>query len=93
MQNAFPTLGSAVLYLNGFHYGKHLDRLNFLARLKPEWVMSVANNMWEHRNDDDFYADLLDWAIPDIYAQTFNEQVTGSRLIDAEEAIRKGQVH
>ena len=80
MQNAFPTLGAAVLYLNGFHYGKHLDRLNYLSRYNPDWVMSVANNMWESRNDDlvgekstiDFYADMLDWAIPDVYTRTLN---------------------
>ena len=68
----FPTLGAAVLYLNGFHYGKHLDRLNYLSRFKPDWVMSVANTMWENRNEGDFYADLLDWAIPDVYTRTLN---------------------
>ena len=76
MDNQFPTIGAAVQYLNGFHHGKHLHRLNTLARLNPEWVTTVANNMWEHRNDDDFYADLLDWAIPDVFTRTLNEQAT-----------------
>ena len=79
-QSAFPTLGAAVLYLNGFHHGKHLDRLNYLSRHKPDWVMRVANNMWNTRNDEvvgekstlDFYADVLDWAIPDVFTRVLN---------------------
>ena len=80
MENAFPTIGAAVQYLNGFHHGKHLDRLNTLARLNPEWVTTVANNMWETRDDElvgeeprsEFYANMLDWAIPDVYTRTLN---------------------
>ena len=80
MENAFPTLGAAVLYLNGFNHGKHSDRLNYLSRYNPDWVMSVANNMWETRDDElvgeeprsEFYANMLDWAIPDVYTRTLN---------------------
>ena len=77
MQNAFPTIGAAVLYLNGFHHGKHLGRLNYLSRHQPDWVMSVANNMWRTR-DTEFakdYPDLLAFGIKEVYVQTFNEQV------------------
>jgi len=82
MQNAFPTLGSAVLYLNGFHYGKHLHRLNYLSRLKPEWVMSIANSMWEFRDTDmaKDYPDLLAFSIKEAYVQTFNEQVDAKQV-------------
>ena len=77
MQNAFPTLGAAVLYLNGFHHGKHLDRLNYLSRLTPMWVMSIANKMWETRHEDiaKDYPDLLAFSIKELYVKTFNEQV------------------
>lgn len=86
MQNAFPTIGAAVLYLNGFNHGKHLKRLNYLSRHKSDWVMETANRMWHHRNDDpigkgegaqpirQFCAELLDWYLPDLYAETRNEQ-------------------
>ena len=77
MKNAFPTLGAAVLYLNGFHHGKHLDRLNYLSRHQPDWVMSIANNMWRTRDTNvakDF-PDLLAWSIKEVYVKTFNENV------------------
>ena len=77
MQNAFPTIGAAVLYLNGFHHGKYLGRLNYLARLTPMWVMSLAENMWESRHEDvaKDYPDLLAWSIKELYVKTFNEQI------------------
>jgi hypothetical protein len=77
MQNAFPTLGAAVLYLNGFHHGKHLDRLNYLSRLTPMWVMSIATTMWESRDEAiaEDYPDLLAFSIKELYVKTFNEQV------------------
>jgi hypothetical protein len=77
MQNAFPTLGAAVLYLNSFHHGKHKGRLNYLSRHQPEWVMSVANNMWRTRDTrvaKDF-PDLLAWSIKELYVKTFNDQI------------------
>ena len=86
MQNAFPTLGAAVLYLNGFHHGKHLRRLNYLAKYKPDWVMEAANVAWNCRNRGpignqsrrEFYALLLDWRLPDLYAEVWNEQADKS---------------
>ena len=65
MPNAFPTLGAAVLYLNGFHHGKHLGRLNYLSRHQPDWVMSIATNMWQTRDTDlaKEYAPALAFAI------------------------------
>ena len=82
MQNAFPTIGAAVLYLNGFHHGKHLDRLNYLSRLKPEWVMSLSTKMWEFRDTDmaKDYPDLLAFSIKEAYVQTFNEQVDAKQV-------------
>jgi len=82
MQNAFPTLGAAVLYLNGFHYGKHLGRLNYLSRHNPEWVMSVATTMWESRDEAiaKDYPDLLAFSIKELYVKTFNEQVDAKQV-------------
>ena len=80
MQNAFPTLGAAVLYLNGFHHGKHLDRLNYLSRHKPDWVMSIATTMWSGRDTDlaKDYPEALAFALKEAYVQTFNEQADKS---------------
>ena len=80
MNNHFPTLGAAVQYLNGFHHGKHLNRLNYLSRHQPKWVLSVANNMWKTR-DTEFaadYPDLLAFAIKEVFVKTFNEQADKS---------------
>ena len=80
MDNHFPTLGAAVQYLNGFHHGEHLQRLNYLSRHQPDWVMSVANNMWKTR-DSEFakdYPDLLAFAIKEVFVKTFNEQADKS---------------
>jgi hypothetical protein len=58
-----------VLYLNGFHHGKHLNRLNFLARTEPKWVMRVANIVWSNRDKgytpmfSEHSADLLTFGI------------------------------
>ena len=95
MQNAFPTLGAAVLYINGFNHGKHLGRLNYLAKYKPDWVMTVANNMWESRNDEvgkgpdaqpmrEFCAELLDYFLPGFYADAWNEQAKAKANAEAE---------
>ncbi len=43
----------------------------------------VANNMWKHRDNNDFYADLLNWAIPDVFTRALNEQATDKSLDDA----------
>ena len=75
--NTFPTLGAAVLYLNGFHHGKYLGRLNFLARVNPEWVMTTAQGMHDHKpimeHDRHPYATMLDIAICDRFAEAYNE--------------------
>ena len=73
----FPTIGSAVLYLNSFHQGKHLDRLNYLSRHQSWWITSAANNIWESRHEDiaKDYPDLLAFSIKELYVMTFNEQV------------------
>jgi len=75
--NTFPTLGAAVLYLNGFHYGKHLNRLNFLARTNPDWVMTTAQGMYDHKpimeHDRPTYATMLGTAIDLRYCEAYNE--------------------
>jgi len=82
MQNAFPTIGAAVLYLNGFHHGKYLGRLNYLSRHQPDWVMSVATKMWESRDENiaKDYPDLLAFSIKELYVKTFNEQVDAKQV-------------
>ena len=79
MQNAFPTLGAAVLYLNSFHHGKHLGRLNYLSRTNPDWLMGTARGMHDHKaiigHDRDTYVTMLGIAINDRYVKTFNEQI------------------
>ena len=92
MDNQFPTLGAAVLYLNGFNHGKHLRRLNYLSHHKSDWVMMVANNMWKARNDGpvgkqpirEFCAELLDWYLPEFYAETWNEVSIAKAKAEAE---------
>ena len=74
---SFPTLGAAVLYLNGFHHGKHLGRLNFLARTNPDWVMTTAQGMHDHtpimEHDRHTYVTMLGVAINDRYTAAHNE--------------------
>lgn len=44
MDNFFgQPVGRAVLYLNDFHFGKHLDDLNRCARLVPKDVKGMAS--------------------------------------------------
>ena len=74
MQNAFPTLGAAVLYLNGFHHGKHLDRLNYLSRHHAWWITSTADNLWRHRDTESAkdHADLLAFGLNELYVMSVN---------------------
>ena len=74
MSNTFPTLGAAVLYVNGFHHGKYLNKLNFIARHNPDWVMGTANGLWLTR--DTLPADpaaLLAFGIEQTYVKHYNE--------------------
>jgi hypothetical protein len=73
----FPTLGAAVLYLNSFHHGSNRERLNFIAKHKPKWVMSIATSMWKGRDLDiaKDYPEALGFALKEVYVQTFNEQI------------------
>ena len=77
MDNTFPTIGAAVLYLNGFHHGEHLDRLNMLARVNPDWVRGTAQGLHDHtaimEHDRDTYATMLDIAIRNRFAKAYNE--------------------
>ena len=78
MQNSFPTLGAAVLYLNGFHHGKHLSQLNYLSLYNPEWVMTTAQAMYDHtlimEHDPNTYVTMLGFAIKDRYTAPHNEE-------------------
>lgn len=72
----FPTLGAAVLYLNSFHHGSNLERLNFIAKHEPEWIFGTANGLWLTR--ETLPADpsaLLSFSIKEKYVKTFNEQI------------------
>ena len=43
MTNFFgQPVGRSVLFLNGFHFGKHLDALNRCSRLVPDDTMGFA---------------------------------------------------
>ena len=69
----FPTIGSAVLYLNGFHYGEFLDRLNVVSRHDPEWVRNIADATmmfdWESEEEK---KRMLKWSIKEKYVTAIN---------------------
>ena len=66
MDNFFKRpVGAAVLFLNDFHFGKHLNDLNRCARLVPDDVKGMAT-MLSVTNDAEsagFAIDtLVEWA-------------------------------
>jgi len=69
----FPTIGSAVLYLNGFHYGEFLDRLNVVSRHDPEWIRNIADATmmfdWESEEEK---KRMLKWSIKEKYVIAVN---------------------
>ena len=74
MPKTFPTLGAAVLYINGFHDGKYLNKLNFIARHNPDWVMGTASGLWLTRDTlPADPADLLAFGIEHTYVKHYNE--------------------
>jgi hypothetical protein len=68
MDNFFKRpVGAAVLFLNDFHFGKHLNDLNRCARLVPEDVKGMAslvsNSTFMSDDAKDAVIDtLVEWA-------------------------------
>ena len=73
IESNFPTIGSAVLYLNGFHYGELLDRLNVVSRHDPEWIRNIADATmmfdWESEEEK---KRMLKWSIKEKYVTAVN---------------------
>ena len=73
MTTNFPTIGSAVLYLNGLHYGELLDRLNVVARHDPEWIRNIADIMmafdWENEEEKKL---MFKWSLKEKYVTAVN---------------------
>ena len=73
MTTNFPTIGSAVLYLNSLHYGEFLDRLNVVARHDPEWIRNIADIMMEF----DWHSEkekklMFKWSLKEKYVTAVN---------------------
>ena len=73
MTTNFPTIGSAVLYLNSLHYGEFLDRLNVVARHDPEWIRNIADIMMEF----DWHSEkekklMFKWSLKERYVTAIN---------------------
>ena len=72
-ESNFPTIGSAVLYLNGFHHGEFLDRLNVVARHDPEWIRNIADITmafdWENEDEKKL---MFKWTLKEKYVTAIN---------------------
>ena len=72
-ESNFPTIGSAVLYLNGWHHGEFLDRLNVVSRHDPEWIRNIADTMmmfdWE---DEETKRSMFKWSLKEKYVIAVN---------------------
>ena len=73
MTTNFPTIGSAVLYLNSLHYGEFLDRLNVVSRHDPEWIRNIADIMmaFDWQNDDEKKL-MFKWSLKEKYVTAVN---------------------
>ena len=73
MTTNFPTIGSAVLYLNSLHYGEFLDRLNVVSRHDPEWIRNIADIMmafdWENEDEKKL---MVKWTLKEKYVTAVN---------------------
>ena len=73
MTTNFPTIGSAVLYLNSLHYGEFLDRLNVVSRHDPEWIRNIADITmafdWESEEEK---KRMLKWTLKEKYVTAIN---------------------
>jgi hypothetical protein len=72
-ESNFPTIGSAVLYLNGLHYGEFLDLLNVVSRHDPEWIRNIADIMmafdWESEDEKKL---MFKWSLKERYVTAVN---------------------
>ena len=73
MTTNFPTIGSAVLYLNSLHYGEFLDRLNVVSRHDPEWIRNIADIMmafdWPNEEEKKL---MFKWSLKEKYVTAVN---------------------
>jgi len=62
MDNFFKRpVGAAVLYLNDFHFGANLNKLNRVARLVPKDVKGFASLLSDTKDaDPDHVQDIID---------------------------------
>ena len=72
-ESNFPTIGSAVLYLNSLHYGEFLDRLNVVSRHDPDWIRNIADIMMEFDwpNEDEKKL-MFKWSLKEKYVTAVN---------------------
>jgi hypothetical protein len=72
-ESNFPTIGSAVMYLNSFHHGELLDRLNVVARHDPEWIRNIADitMAFDWPNEDEKKL-MLKWTLKEKYVIAVN---------------------
>ena len=72
-ESNFPTIGSAVLYLNSFHHGELLGRLNVVSRHDPDWIRNIADITmafdWESEEEKKL---MLKWSIKEKFTQAVN---------------------
>ena len=72
-ESKFPTIGSAVLYLNSLHYGEFLDRLNVVSRHDPEWIRNIADIMmafdWGNEKEKKL---MFKWSLNEKYVNAVN---------------------
>ena len=69
----FPTIGSAVLYLNGWHHGEFLDRLNVVSRHDPEWIRNIADTMMMFDfEDEETKRSMFKWSLKEKYVIAVN---------------------
>jgi hypothetical protein len=72
-ESNFPTIGSAVLYLNSFHHGELLDRLNVVSRHDPDWIRNIADIMmafdWENEDEKKL---MFKWSLKEKYVTAVN---------------------
>ena len=73
MTTNFPTIGSAVLYLNSLHHGELLDRLNVVARHDPEWIRNIADitMAFDWPNEDEKRL-MFKWSLKEKYVTAVN---------------------
>ena len=72
-ESKFPFIGSAVLYLNSFHHGELLDRLNVVSRHDPDWIRNIADIMmafdWENEDEKKL---MFKWSLKEKYVTAVN---------------------